>query len=61
MLQRVVVKLFLGIFSFGNCCVDELAQKFHEALGKSIVLGVFWCDWVVFNTHFFCILGHFIT
>ena len=59
-LKRVVVKLSHGIFSFGSCCVDELPQKFHEALIESIALGVFWCDGVVFKMHPFHIYDHFI-
>ena len=54
------MKLSLGIFSFGNCCVDKLTQTFHKALGESIALGAFWCDGVVYKTHPFRILGHFI-
>ena len=60
MVQKVVVKLSLGIFSFSNCCVDELTKQFYKALGKSIALGVFWCDGVVFKTHPFCISCHFL-
>ena len=59
-LQKVVVKLSLGIFSFGSCCVDKLTEQFYKALSKSIALGVFWCDGMVVKTHPFSISGHFI-